>query len=128
MLIGEPRRLALDRGSFLRDDAHLPDTSRPGLPWHNACSMAGWETRNVKLVVDHAREPRHTRTPDDGSRPALRLVQGGVSRPPRLVPPSAPRDPRDMHEGRTDAVPASVELDDVPIYLRPIPAWVPRLW
>jgi hypothetical protein len=82
----------------------------------------------VKLVVDHAHDPGYTRGPDDGSRPALRLLQCGLARPSRLVAPPEPRDRRDAPEEPTEATLPPVDLDDVPIYLRPIPAWVPRLW
>lgn len=82
----------------------------------------------MKLVIDHAREPRQTPTTDDGSRPALRVIQGGLSRTSRLAPPPGPGDLRDPQEQPTEVTPAPVDLDDVPIYLRPIPAWVPRLW
>jgi hypothetical protein len=82
----------------------------------------------VKLVIDHAREPRQTPSPDAGSRPTLRVIQGGLTRPSRRVPPPSPRDLPDPQEQPTEATPAPVDLDEVPIYLRPIPAWVPRLW
>lgn len=82
----------------------------------------------MKLVIDHARDPEHTPRPDDGSRAALRLVQGGRARPSRLVAPSEPRGPRDTREIPAEAVLPVVDLDEMPIYLRPIPAWVPRLW
>jgi hypothetical protein len=79
----------------------------------------------VKLIVDRARDPEYTPAPDTGSRPALRILQGGLARPSRLAPPPAPRD---SQAEPTELVLPSVDLDDVPIYLRPIPAWVPRLW
>jgi len=57
-----------------------------------------------------------------GPRPTLTVIQGGAPRRPRtgrsttsrlaVAPPAAP-DPR---------------LDEVAVYLRPIPSWVPRLW
>jgi len=86
------------------------------------------ETTTVKLVIDHARDPGYTPGPDDGSRPTLRVVQGGLSRPSRLVAPPEPRGSRDVAEGPTETIPPAVDLDEVPIFLRPIPAWVPRLW
>jgi hypothetical protein len=82
----------------------------------------------VKLVIDHARDPRYAPSPGDGPRPTLRVVQGGLSRPSRLVAPAEPRGSRDVPEEPTEAIPPAVDLNEVPIFLRPIPAWVPRLW
>jgi hypothetical protein len=119
----------LETLGFVQYDAGLAVVLRLAPALAQRVLYPGVGDTKVKLVVDHARNPRQTPIPDDGSRPALRLVQGGLTRPSRLVPPSpSPRDPRDLQEEPTQVTPAPVDLDDMPIYLRPIPAWVPRLW
>jgi len=61
------------------------------------------------------------------TRPVLRVIQGGVARPRRLEPPGAVRPaPERLESDLDDEVP--LRVDDVPIYLRPMPAWLPRLW
>jgi len=60
----------------------------------------------------------------DARRPALRVIQGGRVRTPRRLATPA---------GAAPAVPAPEpgplpDLGEIPVYLRPIPAWLPRLW
>jgi hypothetical protein len=86
------------------------------------------ETTTVKLVVDHARDPEHGPREGVGSRPALRIVQGGRARPRRWVAPPENAGSLDARETPAETALPVHDLDDVPIYLRPIPAWVPRLW
>ena len=64
-------------------------------------------------------QPEHT-------RPVLRIFQGGVARPRRLEPPGAVKPAPEHLESELDEAP--LRVDDVPIYLRPMPAWLPRLW
>jgi hypothetical protein len=82
----------------------------------------------VKLVVDRdsEREDGANLSGTEWSRPRLTVIPGGLARPRRLEPPrpTAERSPRvEVAEPEP-----SLDLDEVTIYLRPIPAWVPRLW
>lgn len=78
----------------------------------------------MRLVVNQSVEKvgdAPARRPDE-PRPTLRLIQGGLARPKRVSPKAneaAPPAPR--------AEPV-LRIEEIPIYLRPIPAWVPRLW
>jgi len=64
------------------------------------------------------------------TRPVLRVIQGGVARPRRLEPPGAPKPAPERLESEPEfeSEEAPLRVDDVPIYLRPMPAWLPRLW
>ena len=63
--------------------------------------------------------------PHPGStRPVLRVIQGGVTRRRRLEPPGAPRPAVAPAARAEDAV----RSEETTICLRPIPAWLPRLW
>jgi hypothetical protein len=81
----------------------------------------------VRLVVNRPQDPGTTGEPSaphaDAVRPALTLIHGGRARP-RRVGPAAAR-PRDTADGSLEL---ELKIEEVPIYLRPIPAWVPRLW
>ncbi|MBI3454301.1 MAG: hypothetical protein HY002_00745 [Candidatus Rokubacteria bacterium] len=62
--------------------------------------------------------------PVDRPRPVLTVIQGGAprrkrNRLSRSVPPPAAPAPDDQQQ---------MAVEEVPIYLRPIPPWVPRLW
>ncbi len=79
----------------------------------------------MRLVVSQAVEKM-----SEGPRPALTLLQGGLARPTRLGPtrpaaPAAAPTPRPTPAPRAAPV---LRIEEIPIYLRPIPAWVPRLW
>jgi hypothetical protein len=55
-----------------------------------------------------------------GPRPALTLIQGG-----------APRRGHRAASARLEVAPAPTPrpvAEEVPVYLKPIPSWVPRLW
>jgi hypothetical protein len=57
------------------------------------------------------------------ARPTLNVIQGGAPRRPRPARSAA----------RLAVAPAprtrmTEQLEEVPVYLRPIPSWVPRLW
>ena len=58
-------------------------------------------------------------------RPVLRVIQGGVTRRRRLEPPGAPRP---SSEPVTEGEDAPLRAEEMTICLRPIPAWLPRLW
>jgi hypothetical protein len=53
----------------------------------------------------------------------LRVIQGGVTRRRRLESLGAPRPAADPV-----AEEAPLHLEEMTIYLRSIPAWLPRLW
>ncbi|HEV8676570.1 MAG TPA: hypothetical protein VGX21_21240 [Methylomirabilota bacterium] len=60
-----------------------------------------------------------------GSRVVLRLIQGGAADQAQrrlLAPPTSARS-----QTPPAAAPA-VDVEDIPLYLRPIPARLPRLW
>ena len=86
----------------------------------------------LRLLVREMKEPAAksdtpagagAERPAAAPRPALKVLQGGAprrSRPARpairltVAPPSPTKpDPR---------------AEEIPVYLRPIPSWVPRLW
>ena len=78
-------------------------------------------------MMSQSPKPR-VEAPDPGpgrGRPVLRVIQGGVTRRRRLEPPGAPRPASDPV---AEAEEAPLRLEELPIYLRPIPAWLPRLW
>jgi hypothetical protein len=79
----------------------------------------------MKLVVDHAKDHGDSAVlrDDAGTRPALRIIEGGRARPSRLAAPRTTPAPPAPAPSET-----VLDLDEVTIYLRPIPAWVPRLW
>jgi hypothetical protein len=58
------------------------------------------------------------------SRPALTLIQGGLSRPRRVGPVAG----RPRESAAAASPEPELRIEEIPIYLRPIPAWVPRLW
>ena len=80
----------------------------------------------MRLVVSRPQEPGTTgeaRTPRaDADRPALTLIQGGRPRPRKV----GARPPETA--AGTPELELELKIEEVPIYLRPIPAWVPRLW
>jgi hypothetical protein len=82
-----------------------------------------WEAA-MKLVVSQDGPSERT-----DSRVVLRLIQGGAVAPPqrRLIapPPSAPVTRRTESRAAADAV---ADAEDIPLYLRPIPSRLPRLW
>jgi hypothetical protein len=78
----------------------------------------------VGHVSGPSQQPR-TEAPEPArgrARPVLRVIQGGVTRRRRLDPPGAQRPTPDPEPEETPL------FDETPIYLRPIPAWLPRLW
>ena len=81
----------------------------------------------MRLVVNRPQEPGTTGEPlaphTDAVRPALTLIQGGRVRPRKVGPAAA--GPRETADGCLEP---ELKIEEVPIYLRPIPAWVPRLW
>ena len=80
----------------------------------------------MRLVVNQTLEKEGgapARRPE-GPRPALTLLQGGLARPKRLGP-TRPAAPAAAPTPRAEPV---LRIEEIPIYLRPIPAWVPRLW
>ncbi len=80
----------------------------------------------MRLVVNRALPKQGDEEPAPrpaGARPPLRVLQGGLARPRRLGA-SAPATPAPE---RPQAEPV-LRIEEIPIYLRPIPAWVPRLW
>lgn len=81
--------------------------------------------RGMKLVVDHALSPEDGAPSGAtvGERPALRVIQGGRARPRHLAAPRLPEK-----RGAAAEPEPVIDFDEVPIVLRPIPAWVPRLW
>jgi hypothetical protein len=78
----------------------------------------------MKLVVsqDGATEGK------DG-RVVLRLIQGGAAEPPerRLLTPPASVPATRRTEPRA-AADVAADAEDIPLYLRPIPSRLPRLW
>jgi hypothetical protein len=78
----------------------------------------------MKLVVDHALSPvEGTPSGPMGERPTLRVIQGGRTRAKHLAEPR----PAEKRATAAEAQPV-IDFDEMPIVLRPIPAWVPRLW
>jgi hypothetical protein len=77
----------------------------------------------LRVLVQDTKGPSGADRPDttDWPRPTLTVIQGGAPRRPRsrsqatrlaLAPPAERRP----------------EAEEIPVYLRPIPSWVPRLW
>ncbi|HEV8307990.1 MAG TPA: hypothetical protein VGW35_10010 [Methylomirabilota bacterium] len=82
---------------------------------------------NLELLVSRPADATPGSDPDrrvDWPRPELKLLQGGRARPKRLGPPTAPPPGAE----RPSDAPSRIMLPEVPIYLRPIPSWLPRLW
>jgi hypothetical protein len=78
----------------------------------------------MKLVVSQDGPTERTE-----GRVALRLIQGGAVAPPqhRLMapPPSTPVTRRTEPRAAADV---AADAEDIPLYLRPIPNRLPRLW
>jgi hypothetical protein len=82
----------------------------------------------VRHVTSQSQKPRpEAPEPNPASaRPALRVIQGGVTRRRRLEKPGAPRPASDPVAEVEEEAPLG--LEEMTIYLRAIPAWLPRLW
>jgi hypothetical protein len=81
--------------------------------------------RGMKLVVDHAlsQVDGAPSGPTAGERPTLRVIQGGRACSKRLAEPRPPA--KQAVAAQPEPV---IDFDEVPMVLRPLPAWVPRLW
>ena len=76
----------------------------------------------VSQPVEKMGDAGSARRPDT-PRPTLTLLRGGLARPKRLGRAGSPAP-----EPAPPPTEPGLRVEEIAIYLRPIPAWVPRLW